>query len=230
MSEETLETVAEDLGDIVIESHEGILFFGDGRTIDENNPLPVQIIDPSSESESYEEEESIEVHYLEEATVSEKIELESVAKYESNSRASSVTEFKNLWKVSISGQEYDVLFPANATLEVINGKLYNTGSSTVTGTIIDSSFSDTSYSRYTLSVLPVTSSSTQTSVYRYGARSYITEYSPGLNNNLTSTATYVQVGVVDRPVGWSLTPRDWVVCALLLFSILVTILGGIFRR
>ena len=230
MNEETevsLETVPEDLEDITIEYYEGVQIYYNGSEVNSDNPLPVEIITTDVGSESLEQEESIRSY--EEATVSPEMELESIESYSSNLRSSPVRNFKNLWKLKINSSEYDVLFPSNAALEVVSGKLYNMGNNNITGVIVDSNFSDSSYFSKTITILPVASSNTQTTVYRYGSRIYITDYSTGQNNNLVTNVTYVQPDVAYRPSGWSLSKGEWVLCALLLFSILVSILVGIFR-
>ena len=224
----SLETVAEEFEDITVEYQEGFYVYGNGQRTDADNPLPVQIIESDSSSEDSSEEESI--HFFEEATEDPRVELENVDRFVNNSRSSSNTDFKNLWKLTINNTQYDVLFPETAPLEVVNGKLYNMGTSTVTGAIIDNSFSDSTYIPYTVSILPLTSNNTQTTVYRYGSRCYITHYSTGTNSNLVTNVSYVQPVVDYRPTGWNLSKADWVICGLLLFSLLVTILGGIFRR
>lgn len=147
------------------------------------------------------------------------------------SRASSVPDFKNLWKLTIFNEEYNVLFPDGADLVVVNGQIYNRGTSTVTGVVIDSNFSETSYFRQSISILPLASSSTQNTVYRYGSRIYITTYSTGTSaNNLVTNVTYVQPSNVVRPSGWQMSQEGLVISALLLFSVLVSIIGGLLRR
>ena len=229
---QTIETVPDDLSDITLESHEDYWTLADGSIIDRDHPLPVEIIDPNSVDISVSEEEvpEIEVHYLEEATAEEPVILDDLRKFEHSPSRSTPPDFKNLWKLSINQEDYNILFPANADLEVVDGKLYNVGTSSITGIVLDSSWSDSSYVHRTFTILPVSSSSTQTTVYRNGSRQYFTDYSPGTNNNLISTVSYIQSTVVERPLGWSLTPKDWVICGLLLFSVLVSIIGGLVRR
>lgn len=228
MNEESLETVAEELEDITIESNEDSVFDGNGNMYSDDNPLPVKIVEPSDSTE--ESVPEVTVRYLGQETEADPVELENITVYKSNSRSSSVTDFKNLWKLSINGQDYDILFPSEAKLEVIDGKLYNMGTSNISGLIIDSSFSDSSYSRYTITVLPVASTNTQNTVYRYGSRIYITSYSNSYNNTLTTNVQYVQPSVVSRPSGWSLSPADMVIAGLLFLSVLISLVGGLFRR
>ena len=95
-----------------------------------NNPLPVQIIDPADSSETDSE------IYLDSFDQETEIIVDSVEPYVNNSRSSSVADFKNLWRLAFNNQSYDVLFPENAPLSVVNGKLYNTGSDMSTASIV----------------------------------------------------------------------------------------------
>lgn len=194
-----------------------------------DNPLPVQVVVPSDSSESVEDPE-VEVHILGEETEADPVILQEVNVYSAKSVNRSDPGFRNLWKLEISGQEYNVLFPSNANLEVVNGYLYNMGSSSVTGLVIDSSFSDSSYSDYTITVLPISSSSTQTTVYRYGSRIYLTHYSTSGSVGLTSSVSYIQPEVISRPVGFQFQKSEIVIVALLALSCLISIVGGLFRR
>lgn len=147
------------------------------------------------------------------------------------SRASNIPDFRNLWKLTINDTEYNVLFPDGSDLVVVDGKIYNRGSNSITGVVIDSSFSDSSYFDQTITVLPLASSSTQNTVYRYGSRIYFTRYSQGASStNLVTSVSYVQPDSVQRPSGWNLTPEGLVISGLLLFSVLVSIVGGLLRR
>lgn len=228
MTDESLETVAEELEDITIESAEDVYYDGLGNQYSIDNPLPVQIVEPSSDDESSEEE--ITIRYFGEETEADPVVLEDVTVYKSASRASSVSDFKNLWKLEIGNQNYDVLFPSESNLEVVDGKLYNMGTSNISGLVVDSTFSDSSYSRYTITVLPVASTNTQNTVYRYGSRIYLTSYSIGSQNTLVTNVQYVQPNVISRPAGWSLAPADMVIAGLLLLSCLISLFGGLFRR
>lgn len=233
MNEESLETVAEEFEDITIESAENYYIIGNGERIDADNPLPVQIVYPDEDSSSSEDESesSIEIQYFEEATeAGDNIILNNVKSAKSVTASVSGPSFKNLWKIRVNGSEYSVLFPQNASLSVVDGKLYNIGSSSVSGSVIDSSFSDSDYIKRTFTILPVAGTSSQSTVHRYGSRQYFTDYSVGYNDSLSTSVYYVQADVVHRPIGWSLSPAYLVVCGLLLFSILISILGGIVRR
>lgn len=229
MTDETLETVAEGLEDITIDSNEGTVFDGLGNEWSMDNPLPVQVVDPAVSSEDV-EDPKVEVRYLGQETEADPVILEDINVYNAKSPTRAIPSFKNVWKLEINNQEYEVLFPENATLQVVNDKLYNTGTSNITGIILDSSFSDSSYVSYTITVLPVTASNTQTTIYRYGSRIYLTHYSVGTGNNLATTVSYVQPVVASRPVGFSFSAPDLVICGLLLLSVLVSIIGGLFRR
>lgn len=229
MVDESLETVSEDLEDITLESVADPSEFPYSGEWSRDNPLPVEVVIPSDNDEDAAQDE-VTIRFYGEETNADPVVLEEINVYSNNTRASGSTNFKNLWTITINGTDYDVLFPAEASLEVVNGKIYNTGSGNITGLVIDGSFSDSSFSNYTFTILPVSASNTQNTVYRYGSRMYITRYSTATGNTLTTTVSYVQANVKNRPAGWSLTPADMVISGLLLLSVLVTILGGLFRR
>lgn len=226
----SLDTVAEDWSEIIIESDESSVSFGDGSIYDYSNPLPVIIVDPTDDSteeaDTSEEESKV---YLEDITEEAKVLVKSIDR-SNDSRAVGDSGFRNLWILSVNNQEFTVLFPDAADLEVVNGYIYNRSSSNITGIIIDNNFSDSSYIRRTITVMSLPASNTQTTVYRYGSRIYFTDYSPGTANNLQTTVSYIHPEVVSRPSGWSLSKADMLICGLLLFSVLVSILGGIIRR
>lgn len=228
--EETLETVPEEWSEIVIESDESSISFGDGSIYNFDNPLPVIVVDPTDDtSEEIETTEEVTEIYLEDVTEEAPVVVKSLNR-SNDSRSLGDSGFRNLWVISVNNTEYTVLFPDAADLEVVNGYLYNRSSSNITGIIIDNNFSDSSYIRRTITVMSLPASNTQTTVYRYGSRIYFTDYSPGTNNNLQSTVSYIHPEVVSRPSGWSLSKADMLICGLLLFSVLVSILGGIIRR
>lgn len=220
------ETLASEFEDVTYEAIEESESSGD---IVINNPDRVEINylqDPSEESS----ESQI---YLEEfENPKSEIIVDSVDSYTAErSRAANIPDFRNLWKLTIGSSEYSVLFPDGSDLVVVNGKIYNRGSSTITGVIVDSNFSDSSYFRQSISVLPLASSSTQNTVYRYGSRIYITTYSQGTSStSLVTNVSYVQPSNVVRPSGWQLSQEGLVICGLLLFSVLVTIVGGLLRK
>lgn len=230
--ETTLDSVPDNLEDITLEVYDGYFTLGDGSVISRDNPLPVEVVNPSAEYISGEEESLPEetVRYLEEAISEEPVILDNISKFNDERSRASLPQFKNVWKISVNSEEYSVLFPNNASLEVVDGKLYNMGTSNITGIVLDNSFSDSSYIHRTFTILPLSSSSTQTTVYRYGSRQYFTDYSVNAQNNITSTVSYVQSSVINRPIGWALNPADWIICGLLLFSLLVSIIGGLVRR
>lgn len=179
--------------------------------------------------ESKEETES-EV-FLEDLEVADPVRVLSVSANNEQLRAAlSPGDFKNLWTLSINGNEYRVLFPVGAELSVVNGKLVNLSSSNITGVIMDSSLSDSSYFNYTFTVLPFTSSNTQTTVYRYGARSYLTRYYPNTANNLATDVSYYNASVVDRPVGAAFNRYQITIIIMLAAALVVSIIGGLIRR
>lgn len=226
---EILETVPEEWSDIIIESQDSSISYGDGSSVIIQSPDTVQILYSNTDTE--EEESSESEIYLEDIEASDKVVVQELLRADSSSvRAISRDNIKNLWKLEIGSTEYDILFPENASLSVIDGKLYNMGTSNITGVIIDSSLSDSTFFNYTFTVLPFTSSSTQTTVYRYGARSYLTYYRRSTSTSLETTVTYANADVIQRPIGWRLTPGNMVIAGLLLFSCLVSIVGGLIRR
>lgn len=194
-----------------------------------NNPGRITF---SNDQDLVEETSEPEVYLEDLENPKEQIVVDYVNNYTGGlSRASSIPDFRNLWKLSINDTEYTVLFPDGSDLVVVDGKIYNRGSSSITGVIIDNSFSDSSYFDQTITVLPLASSSTQNTVYRYGSRVYITRYSQGASStNLVTSVSYVQPDSVQRPSGWNITPEGLVICGLLLFSVLVSIVGGLLRR
>lgn len=220
------ETLASEWEDVTYESQSESE--SDGSIII-NNPARVEINglpDPVEES-------SEATIYLEELSdPQEKIVVDYVNNYTgTKSRASNIPDFKNLWKLTINDTEYNVLFPDGSDLVVVNGKIYNRSSSSITGVIIDNTFSDNSYFQQSITVLPLASNSTQNTVYRYGSRIYITRFSQGTSStSLVTSVSYVQPSSVERPSGWSLSPEGLVISGLLLFSVLVSIIGGLLRR
>lgn len=179
--------------------------------------------------ESTEETES-EV-FLEDLEVADPVRVLSVSANNEQLRAAlSPEDFKNLWTLSINGNEYRVLFPVGSELSVVDGKLVNLSSSNITGVVMDSSLSDSSYFNYTFTVLPFTSSNTQTTVYRYGARSYLTRYYPNTANSLATDVSYYNASVVDRPVGATFNRYQITIIIMLAAALVVSIIGGLIRR
>ena len=181
-----------------------------------------------STEESTEESSAEFLEDLERSTPTPLLELTSADR--SGDRSVNYSDIKELWTVTLNNVEYKVLFPRNSELDIIDGVLVNRGSSNVTGAVIDSSFSDSQYIKDTITVVPLYSNSSQTQVYRYGSRSYITHYSPGQNNNLVTTVSYYPVEVVSRPVGFSFTKEGITIIALLLGLLIVQFIGGLIRR
>lgn len=229
MENESLETVAEEWSDITIESEDDRISYGDGTNVIIDSPGSVTILHSPGDTE---EEETTEYEvYLDSLESEDKIVVSDIRSNSIKSRAAiSRSDLRNTWTLEIASIEYVVLFPEGADLISIDGLLVNMGTSNITGVVIDSSLSDSSYFNQTFTVLPFTSSNTQNTVYRYGARSYLTSYSPATGTTLQTNVSYVNADVVKRPIGWSLSPADIVISGLLLFSVLVSILGGMIRR
>jgi len=226
---EDLETVPNEWGDITLESTPDRISYGDGTNVIIDSPGTVTILHNLDDTET--EESSIEEVYLDSLEQEDKVILSDIRSNSIKSRvALSREDMRNLWTVSIGSEEYNILFPAGACLSSIDGLLVNLGSNNITGVVIDDSLSDSTYFNKTFTVLPFTSSNAQTSVFRYGARSYLTDYYTSSTGTLQTSVSYTNAIVLDRPVGWSLSPADLVICGLLLFSVLVSILGGLIRR
>lgn len=198
-------------------------------------PASINLYSDSLEESSSEESESKSTEaeiYLEDVEISDPVRVLSVASNSSNSKATLSSEaVKNLWSLSIGGREYKVLFPIGAELDIIDDTLINRSASNITGVIIDSSLSDSSYFNYTFTILPFTSSSSQNTVYRYGARSYLTRYYTGTSQTtLVTDVSYYNATVIDRPVGASFNRFQITTTILLVAGIVVSIIGGLIRR
>lgn len=225
-NEETLESLESEFENVTYESIEESESAG---SIIINNPVRVEINNADNSTSEVSETQI----YLEDlAEPEEQIRVQDITKLTySESNRSNSPDFKNLWKLTINSTEYSVLFPDGSDLVVVNGNIYNRGSSTVTGVVIDSSFSDSSYFNKSISILPLASNSTQNSVYRYGSRIYLTTFSRGTSStSLVTDVQYVQPTDVVRPSGWQMSQEGLVISALLLFSVLVSIIGGLLRR
>lgn len=138
----------------------------------------------------------------------------------------------NVYALQISGSTYNVLFPEDAALKVSNDILINVGSINITGVVLDSYTINTqTYSSRYLTLLPITSSTSNTSRYRYQSAAYFTVYSPGAGNTLTSTTAYVTPYVLEKPnIGHGLDSSTIIIATLLLILVITNFIGGIFRR
>lgn len=237
MNEELLETAPSDTEYVEYDYMESSSSDAASDQINIYSPAAINIyssdMDETTEetiSESTEETEP-EV-FLEDIEVSDPVRVLSVSGSDQQLRAAlSPDAFKNLWTLSINGNEYRVLFPVGAELSVVDGKLVNLSSSNITGVIMDSSLSDSSYFNYTFTVLPFTSSSTQNTVYRYGARSYLTRYYTGTSQtNLVTDVSYSNASVIDRPLGASFNRYQITIIVLLAAALVVSVIGGLIRR
>lgn len=226
IDEETLESLESEFENVTYENTEESKSTG---SVIINNPVRVEI-----NNLEYSNEEVSETQlYLEDLEdPQEQIIVQDVTKLTSSrSNNANSPDFRNLWKLTINNTEYNVLFPDGSNLVVVNGNIYNRGSSAVTGVIIDNTFSDSSYFHQSISILPLASTNTQNTVYRYGSRIYITTFSQGNSStSLVTNVQYVQPTNVVRPSGWQMSQEGIVISALLLFSVLVTIIGGLLRR
>lgn len=224
--EETLESLESEFENV---TYENTTESESAGSVIINNPVRVEINNLENSSEEVSETQV----YLEDLEdPQEQIVVQDVSKLSaSRANSSNSPDFRNLWKLTINSTEYSVLFPDGSDLVVVNGYLYNRGSSTITGVIIDNTFSDSSYFHKSISVLPLASNSTQNQVYRYGSRIYLTTFSRGASStSLVTDVQYVQPTDVVRPSGWKMSQEGLVISALLLFSVLVSIIGGLLRR
>lgn len=224
-----LETVG-DLNDTIAESNEGYFVDGNGNRHD---------MDSISENgaDAVEETEEIEMESIpleeESAPAAELDPVESIQVL-AVPRAASVdlSNLSTCYKVDIDGTEYFAFFQKSDGLEVVDGHLINTGTSTLQA-LLSSSASvnpDTWQQKY-LSVVPLFGSSGNNTAYSYGSRSYITTYYVGQYDRLTTSTAYVQPEVIKEPklaADWS--PYMLVVAFCLFTMLLIDLLGGILRR
>ena len=142
-----------------------------------------------------------------------------------------VPDTGEVWSLSDGSSEYNVLFPRTENLQIKDGYLVNTGSSNITGVVLDSNGIDLGdYFDYTITILPLYSSSSQNTAYRYGAHSYLTHYTTNGSSNLVTTVSYNDFSVLSKPFGFSFSASDMIIIGLLLLSVFVSILGGLLRR
>lgn len=149
--------------------------------------------------------------------------------------ASNVVSFDrsdNVYSLKIGSDNYTVLFPVGASLEVRDGMLVNTGSSNVTGIVLRNG-SDISLQTYApdfYTLYPITSTNAVNSLYRYGASGYITHYYVNsTGTNLTSSVSYGNAEVLNRPrafTGW--TVPDICITFLIVASIAISLLRILF--
>lgn len=137
-----------------------------------------------------------------------------------------------VYQLRISGTTYYAYFPVDSNLAVLNGYLVNMGSANVSGVLSRTgSLEVDSYNQYMLTIQPLLTTGSQSNAYRYGSRSYMTTYSPGTNNTLNSTNSYVSVQVLDIPsagAGWDQWHLGMFV--LLLALVIFNVIGAFLRR
>lgn len=147
--------------------------------------------------------------------------------------ASYLPDSGNVYRLSISGQEYSFFVPEDVqSLMVLDGSIVNMGSSSVTGLLVsnDGSVNLNSWQERFLTVQPLLTSSGNNNAYRYGSRCYITTYSVGSGSSLTSTTSYVVPSVTGQPKpGHNFDSFQLFVCGALLLSLLFSLIGGIIR-
>lgn len=228
MPEETLETVPEELSDVYGESDSDSAVDGLGESVDilgesgtdpaDSETIPESVPETAAETEEFFEIDSADDVVVLSSPQSANVELgDSLA---------------NCYQLRISGTTYYAFFQSSDNLKVIDGKLINTGSSTIQALLSTSTSIDVyAWQQRYLSVLPLFGSSSNNSAYQYGSRCYITTYSVGQYNRLDSTTTYVQPDVLEEPKwgsDWSITTM--IIIFLLLVLVLFDLLGGILRR
>ena len=229
MPEETLETVPEELSDVYGESDSNSAVDGFGESVDILGESGTDPADPETVPESVSETAAETEEFLEIDSANDVVVLSSPQ----SAKVDLGDSLASCYQLRISGTTYNAFFQTTDNLQVIDGKLINTGSSTIqallsTSTTIDV---DAWQQRY-LSVLPLFGSSSNNSAYQYGSRCYITTYSASSSyNRLDSTTTYVQPDVLKEPKWGS----DWsiptvIIIFLLLVLVLFDMLGGIIRR
>lgn len=147
--------------------------------------------------------------------------------------ASYLPDFGNVYRLSISGQEYLFFLPEDVeTLVVIDGSIVNLGSSSITGLLVpvDEPVNFYSWQERYLTIQPLLTSSANNNAYRYGSRIYVTSYSIGTGTSLSSTTSYVVPSVLAEPKpGHSFDSFQLFVCGALLVSLLFSLIGGIIR-
>ena len=229
MPEETLETLG-DLENAPAESDENYIVDGNGVRHDLESGSET-VAAPAAETETVE----METVPLEEefAPAAELDSVESIQVLAAPRAASvNLSDLSTCYKVDIDGTEYFAFFQKTEGLEVVDGHLINTGTSTLQA-LLSSSASvnpDTWHQKY-LSVVPLFGSSGNNAAYSNGSRSYVTTYYVGQYDRLNTTTTYVQPEVVKEPKlasDWS--PFMLVIAFCLISLLFIDLLGGILRR
>lgn len=137
----------------------------------------------------------------------------------------------NIWILSDGTQEIQVLFPDTQNLKIQDGYLVNTGTSNIQGVVLEDGIDLSNYFRDIVTILPLYSSGSQNTAFRYNAHSYVTTYYTGGNGStLATTVSYKDFQVVKRPYGFGISVADSIIIGLLLFSCIVSIIGGLMRR
>lgn len=137
-----------------------------------------------------------------------------------------------IYELTISGNNYRVAFPKDANLSEASDMLINTGSSSVTGIILENNDSVpiTSYIHQTYTLLPALTAGSNNNRYQYGALGYITTYSPG-SYNLQSTQAYANNNIVSTPgFGSAFSVDALLISGLLLMLVIIQIIGGVIRK
>ena len=126
---------------------------------------------------------------------------------------------------------YNVIFPSDAQLEVVDGYLVNLSSSPVTGLLYDGAVDLSSFHQYFLTLNSITSTNSNSSAYQYGSYAYVTRYFVNNNYGLSSERTYCQVQVIDEPkLGYDWDTFSITLIGLIFILFLCEIMGGLLRR
>lgn len=229
MPEETLETLGE-LENAPAES-------GDGYTIDGNGVRHDMESSSEVSSSAAAETKEIEMETLpleeESAPAAELDSVESIQVLAAPRAASvDLSDLSTCYKVDIDGTEYFAFFQKTEGLEVVDGHLINTGTSTLQALLSSSaSVNPDAWQQKYLSVVPLFGSSGNNAAYSNGSRSYVTTYFVGQYDRLNTTTTYVQLEVVKEPKlasDWS--PFMLIISFCLISILFIDLLGGVLRR
>lgn len=212
----TLETLPEEMTEVTIESNES----------------SSEILESSAiiDSETSVSLEAVEIIENVNDSISEiKIEAAPVM---AAAASGSVSFDSNdlIYTIRFNNSEYRVLFPENMReyLIVRDGYLLNSYGSSIVGLVLDSgdSAETTTFHDRFITLYPFTNTSGNSSAHRYGGYAYLTTYSAASSTQLTSTTTYGNVTVIQKPAffrGFSSFELIVLLCLGL------TVLTGFFR-
>lgn len=212
-----LETVVDSLEDVIAESSSESYTNGLGEIVQDTE------VDQAG-SESAAIDQDVQVEQIEE-------EMPVISFLAAGDYVVDISDYSNLYTVSISGSEYTLFLPEDASVEVFDDYLVNVGSSAVSGLLLTDQSADlATYHDLVLTLQPFFGSSANTNAYRYGSWSYVTAYEPG-SYSLDGTQTYVQVQViVDPKPFYDFSASELVICGLLFCSVCLGIVRSVFGK